>query len=276
MFKAQALAIAFCGLLALGASALAEDANKGALPPEATWESIRGDIFRTSEFLDGEALMTLDMPYRAEDAAIVPISVSAKPESGIRKITVVIDENPAPMAASFTFGPAAAVASFSSRFRVNNYSWVHAVGETEDGKRYVVKKYIKASGGCSAPAGKDPDQALADIGKMKFRLFDATQEGAAQAPAGSGEAQIMMRHPNYSGLQMDQVSMLFIPARFVDLLEVKKGNDLVVKVEGGISLSEDPNIRFYYRNDAPGEFVADAQDTDQQKFHGVWPAKPDS
>lgn len=251
-------------------------AQEKAMPPETTWESIKGDIFRAETFENGEGLMTLDIPYRAEDAAIVPISVTAAPESGIHKITIVIDENPAPMAASFTFGPAAAAASFSSRFRVNNYSWVHAVGETADGKRYVVKKFIKASGGCSAPAGKDPQQALAELGKMKFRLFDKTDAGQANLPADAGEAQIMMRHPNYSGLQMDQVSMLFIPARFIDRLDVKKGDDLVLTVEGGISLSEDPNIRFFYRDDVPGDFAVNASDTDGMDFHGEWPAKPNS
>lgn len=258
---------------ALIAGAPAPLAAEEAAPSEATWETIKGDIFRADTFENGETLMTLEAPYRAEDAAIVPIAVTAKPGSGIRKITIVIDENPAPMAASFTFGPAAASPSFSSRFRINNYSWVRAIGETEDGKRYMVKKFVKASGGCSAPAGKDPEQALAELGKLKFRLFE---EKAADVPQGGAEAQVMLRHPNYSGLQMDQVTMLFIPARFVDRLDVKKGEDLVMTVEGGISLSEDPNIRFFYRTDAAGDFTVLARDTDQKEFAGSWPAKPNS
>jgi sulfur-oxidizing protein SoxY len=70
--------------------------------------------------------------------------------------------------------------------------------------------------------------------------------------------------------------MLFSPARFVDRLDVKKGEDLVMTVEGGISLSEDPNIRFFYRTDAAGDFTVLARDTDQKEFAGSWPAKPNS
>ena len=42
----------------------------------------------------------------------------------------------------------------STRVRVNNYTDVHAVAELSDGKLYMTKTYVKASGGCSAPATK--------------------------------------------------------------------------------------------------------------------------
>jgi sulfur-oxidizing protein SoxY len=244
----------------------------GDQPPEATWQSIQGDIFDRTEFLNGETMMSMDAPYRAEDAAIVPIAIKVRPESGIKKVTIVIDENPAPMAAAFTFGSAAASASFSSRFRVNSYSWIRAIGETEDGKQYLIKKYVKASGGCSAPASKDAEAARALMGKMKLRIFKTGENKALEQSTGSREAQIMIRHPNNSGLQMDQVTMLHIPAHFVDTIEVKRGKELVVKVEGGISLSEDPNIRFFYKAAGIGDFLVNATDTDGQGFKKSWPA----
>ncbi len=257
-------------------SVVSQAADNAPAPPETTWESIRGDIFDKPEFMNGEDVMALDAPYRAEDAAIVPISVDVKPQSGIRKITVVIDENPAPVAASFKFGEAAASASFSTRFRVNNYTWIRAIGETDDGRKFMVKRYVKASGGCSAPAGKDADLALAEMGKMKFRVFEEAQPAGVKPPAGGREAQVMLRHPNYSGLQMDQVTMLAIPARFVDVLDVTKGGKKIVTIEGGISLSEDPNIRFFYRADEAGDFSVHATDTDGAVFDASWPAQPDS
>ena len=36
------------------------------------------------------------------------------------------------------------------------------------------------------------------------------------------EAQIMIRHPNYSGLQRDPLTQYFIPAHFVDKLSVSQ------------------------------------------------------
>lgn len=264
-------AAAMCVAIVLPAFTLPAHAED--LPPETTWQSIKADIFDKTEFLNGENLIRLDAPYRAEDAAIVPISVHVQPGMGIRKVTVVIDENPAPMAARFTFGPGAANSSFSSRYRVNAYSWVRAIAEAEDGKQYMVKRFVKASGGCSAPASKDADAAASLMGKMKFRTFQPGETKVLEQSGGVREAQIMIRHPNSSGLQMDQVTMLHIPARFLDVIEVKRGDDLVVKVDGGISLSEDPNIRFFYNAAGRGDFKVKATDTDGATFENSWPAE---
>jgi sulfur-oxidizing protein SoxY len=269
--KKKVLSVLFAAALAVSVGGM--PASAGSDRPESTWLSIQGDIFEKTEFLPGDHLLSMEAPYRAEDAALVPIAITAKPDADIRKITIVIDENPAPMAAAFTFGPGAASASFSSRFRVNSYSWVRAIAETGDGKLYMVKKFVKASGGCSAPANKDAEAALANLGKMKMRLFEAKQTVVLQQSKAVREAQIMIRHPNYSGLQMDQVTMLYIPAHFVDEIEVKRGDDLVFKAEGGISLSEDPNIRFFYKTIGPGDFSVTATDTEGQKFKSNWPVE---
>lgn len=247
-------------------------------PSEETWNDIRGDIFGDGDIADGSHLMQLETPYRAHDAAIVPFKFTAKPGVRFESVAIVIDENPAPLAATFIFGPAAAEHSFETRFRVNSYSYVRAVAKTEDGKLYMIKNYVKASGGCSAPASKDMDQALASIGKMKFRQFgkpvsstsSVQQTSSPQMSNGILQGQIMMRHPNYSGLQMDQVTMLYIPAHFVDEIEILHGNDLVMRVEGGISISEDPNIRFFYRANRAKTLSIRASDTEQQIFRKSW------
>src|SRR5919202_1947596 len=103
------------------------------------------------------------MPYRAEEAAVGPVTLRSKlsPDDGRRvvAITLVIDQNPAPMAARFELGPDANVTEISTRVRVNNYTDVHAVAELSDGQLYVSKVYVKASGGCSAPAAKNVEEA---------------------------------------------------------------------------------------------------------------------
>ena len=60
------------------------------------------------------------------------------------------------------------------------------------------------------------------------------------------ETQVMIKHPNFTGLQMDPVSRGFVPARFVNDLEIKSAGTLLLKMEGGISISENPNLRFSY------------------------------
>jgi sulfur-oxidizing protein SoxY len=249
---------------------------------EESWKGMKFDIFRDKPIADGADLLEMDAPMRAEDAAVVPITVRAlKPQSGetaIKTITLVVDENPAPVAATVTFGPAAATASFSTRLRVNSYSYIRAIAEMEDGSLRMIKKYVKASGGCSAPALKDQDKSVSELGQLRLRQFvqgDAEAKEYALTPKDvpAIEAQILVRHPNYSGLQMDQLSMLYIPAHYVREIEVKRGDSLIFKMEGGISLSENPGFRFAFRKDGDGHLSLKAEDTKQNVFQKSWPVE---
>ena len=78
----------------------------------------------------------------------------------------------------------------------------------------------------------------------------------------------MIRHPQYSGLQMNQATGLYIPAKFVRAIDVMRGDALVFRMEGGISLSENPNIRFTYAPGGDETLEVTAEDTDGRKFTG--------
>jgi sulfur-oxidizing protein SoxY len=214
------------------------------------------------------------MPYRAEDAAIVPVTVRSTLPPGdgrsVKAFTIVIDQNPAPVAATFTLGRNAGVSSISTRVRVDSYTNVHAVAELSDGQLYMVKTYVKASGGCSAPAAKNEDDAVANLGQIRVRQFPA---GAGTSVGGARDAQVMIRHPNNSGLQMDQVTRLYVPAFFVQDLKVWQGDDLILSMDGGISISEDPNIRFTYVPNGAKSLRVEATDTDKHVFKAEWPVQ---
>ena len=237
-------------------------------PSEETWNSIKGDIFKDRPILDGTGLVVLDAPRRAEDSALVPIgmhvNLGGDDKRTLQSLTLVIDENPAPVAGTFTIGPHAAVTSISTRVRVNTYSYVRLVAELSDGKLYGVKAYVKASGGCSAPAAANADATKSMLGQMKFRTFHAEADALP-------EAQIMLRHPQNSGLQMDQLTRLYIPPFFIDNLKIWQGSDLVVAMDGGIAISEDPNIRFNYKPNGAANFRVEAIDTSKHMFKGEWP-----
>jgi len=245
-----------------------------AAPAEAedTWTSLATEIFKGRPLVDGADLVGIEMPARAEDAAIVPVTlrVTLPPGDGRRlnKLTLVIDENPAPLAASFEFGDQAGVSMISTRVRVNSYTNVHAVAELSDGMLYAVKTFVKASGGCSAPAAKNADEAIASLGQMRLRVFGKIPVKGTSAPR---EAQVMIRHPNNSGLQRDQVSLLYIPAHFVDELTVSQGDALVFRMKGGISISEDPNFRFNYIPNGAAKFRVEARDTMGKTFRREFP-----
>jgi sulfur-oxidizing protein SoxY len=241
--------------------------------PEDTWASLANDIFQGRPLADGGGLVGIEMPARAEDAAIVPVTIRVTLPAGdsrrLKAVTLVIDDNPMPVAATFAFGGDAGVSVISTRVRVNSYTDVHVVAELSDGKLYAAKTYVKASGGCSAPAAKNADEAIANLGRMKFRLFGKPTAGSAGAPR---EAQIMIRHPNNSGLQRDQASLLYIPANFVDELRVWQGDALLFSMTAGISISEDPNFRFNYVPNGATTFKVEARDTAGKVFRSEWPA----
>lgn len=269
MFRQHLRLLGVLGLIGVGL-------GMGATPlmaaePYDPWPGLVQDIFNSRPMSDGSDVISIEMPYRAEDAAIVPVTLRSKlaPDDTrrLRSITLVIDENPAPMAARFELGPDARVSEISTRVRVNSYTNVHAVAELSDGKLYMVKTYVKASGGCSAPAGKNIEEAKARIGQMKYRQFARAEDGPSN---GTREAQVMIGHPNNSGLQMDQITHLYIPAFFVDKLELWQDDSPVLSVEGGISISEDPNIRFTYVSNGAKTFRAEARDTSGHAFKKEW------
>ncbi len=264
-FPIAAVAVA---LLGLGISATWGE-NK-----DDPWPDIARDAFNGRTLFEGAGLLAIEMPYRAEDAAIVPVTVRLTLPPGdarrARAFTIVVDENPAPVAATFALGPNSGVASISTRVRVDSYTNVHAVAELSDGKLYVVKTYVKASGGCSAPAAKNADEAIASLGQMRLRQFASPE---AKSSSRAQEAQIMIRHPNNSGLQMDQVTRLYVPAFFIHELKVWQGEDLILSMDAGISISEDPNIRFTYAPNGAKSLRAEASDTERHVFKGEWPAQ---
>jgi sulfur-oxidizing protein SoxY len=256
-------------------SALAGMAAPAFAAGDDPWPGLVNDLFDGRAMEATETIVVLEAPYRAEDAALVPITIRLQPQAGdtrhIAKLSLVIDQNPVPLAAVFEFGANAGVETISTRVRVNEYTKIHAVAEASDGTLYVTEKFVKAAGGCSAPAMKNQDEAMASLGRLKFRQF-AVPEGRQN---GRREAQIMIRHPNHSGFQRDQVTNLYIPARFINVIDLKQGAEPIFRVTGGISLSEDPNIRFSFRYNGAKSFIADFIDTEDTKFHGEWPAEPE-
>ena len=57
---------------------------------------------------------------------------------------------------------------------------------------------------------------------------------------------------------------------FVENLKIWQGDDLMVAVDGGIAISEDPNIRFNYKPNGAANFRAEAVDTSKHLFKDEW------
>jgi sulfur-oxidizing protein SoxY len=264
--------IAACASLGLAAPAVHADQD--------LWPGLADTLFPNAKLAEDGMVIKLGTPLNAEDAALVPITLhmeSAKDATGaadphrITKLTVVIDNNPSPVAAVFEFGPKAGVTTIETRVRVNQDTKIHAVAETADGKLYVSESYIEAAGGCSAPSAANLDPNDPQIGIIRVRQL--APEYASDDPRRK-EAVVMVKHPNNSGMQLDPATHLYIPARYVDSLKIMQGDDLLFAVTGGISISEDPNFRFDYVANGTNLMHVEGSDTSGKKFAKDWALNP--
>ena len=187
-------ALAGAVLFASAAAALDDEAAR-----TARWNELAQDIFGARQIQQGNAKIALEAPERAEDAALVPVTISVQNPKDVKSITLVIDDNPAPVAAHVTFGPAGDPQSLKLRVRVNQYTYMHAIEETKDGALYETHRFVKASGGCSAPSGSYDAEALAEIGQMKLRFLGQSQEGQAREAQAVDPASELQRYAKGSG-----------------------------------------------------------------------------
>jgi sulfur-oxidizing protein SoxY len=224
------------------------------------WKELQHALFGDRQIQDGSAWLGIDAPARALDAALVPVSLTVKGDRAIKGIYLVIDNNPGPLAGHFIFGPQGDPHSLKLRVRVNAYTYLHAVAETRDNQLFSAARFVKAAGGCSAPAGADEQQALQDIGHIKVRLM---QPFAAGKPM---EAQLMIRHPNFNGMQMNQATRLYTPAMFIRTIDVSYNGAPVMHLDSDISLSSDPVISFGFIPPQKGQLKVLVRDTKDSTF----------
>jgi sulfur-oxidizing protein SoxY len=232
--------------------------------PYDPWPGLVSDVFHDKKMAQDDRVIRLEAPARAQDAGLVPMTIHLGKGQKITKITLVIDGNPAPVAAVFEPGAKADMTMIETRVRVDQYTNVHAVAETADGQLFVSAAYVKAAGGCSAPSPKDE---AGNLGDMRLRALPNPDA----ADSLRRETLLMIRHPNNSGMQMDQITHYYIPARYVNLVKIFQGNDPVLTVEGGISLSQDPNFRFDYLSNGATTMRVEATDSNGTKFQHEWP-----
>lgn len=261
----------WCGPLLLGlvcALPVPEAPAAEAVPDTEIWLKVRESFFGSRAIsADADEVIWLDAPYRAQDAATVPIAIRTRmPQAAsryVRTVYLIVDRNPSPIAAIFHFTPDSGLAEIETRIRIEEYTPVRAIAELSDGELYGSAKFVKAAGGCSAPAGKDPEAALVRLGRMKFHLDQSVVFGEPNM------AQLMISHPNHSGLAMDQMTRLFVPAYFVRTINVTYAGKQVLSADVDFSISENPNFRFYFVPREEGNLKAEVLDTKDLKFESL-------
>jgi sulfur-oxidizing protein SoxY len=205
---------------------------------------------------------------RALDQRFVPISIEAALTDGrqIEAVTVVVDDNPSPVAAVFHFADRRERAALGVNIRLDEESAVRVIVEASDHLLYMTATFIKASGlgVCAAPPVSDQQAAAQVIGQM--HLTDLTNDEIAAATQLRRRAQLDIKHPQNTGLEMNQVTMMFIALRFITRMEVRQGDQLVWTMDAGMTLSENPRIVFDYWVNGAGRLRVRTEDT----RHAVW------
>ena len=136
--EATAAGAALIASVALGGSGAARAAIQSGENPEASeiWQKVRTSFFESRPITNvGSDVLVLDTPIRAEDAAVVPIAMRAKlphtSASFVEKLYLVIDNNPSPLSAVFSFTPNSGRADVETRVRVDEYTFVRAIAEAQ-------------------------------------------------------------------------------------------------------------------------------------------------
>lgn len=247
-----------------------ESKNKNPLP--VTWEKEVKELLYdvNTKIKDGSHFMKLSTPYRALDAAIVPVTVNFSKDQEdnnfIKSLTLVVDENPSPVVGKFNFTKKTGNPSLTTRIRIDKYTYVRAIAENNKGEMFMISNYVKAAGGCSAPSLADMDAVMARLGKMKMK-FIKTNESSNSI----NQARFLISHPNYSGLQFNQLTRAEIPAHFINYVKIEQDDKLIMEAMPDISLSEDPSFTFNYLNSG-GPLSVSVRDSDGQEFSGEFPS----
>ena len=245
--------------------------SKDNLPKPETWEKEVKQLLYDKEdiIMDGSDIMSLETPYRALDAATVPVTVkfneNQKDDNFIKSLTLIVDENPSPIVGKFEFSPKIGNATLSTRIRVDKYTYVRAIAEKNNGEKFMISNFVKAAGGCSAPSLSDMDSVMARLGKMKMKFIETSNNSNIL-----NKAKFLISHPNFSGLQFNQLTRAEIPAHFVNYIKIEQDNELIIEAYPDISMSEDPSITFHFL-DSGSPLKVTVEDSEGKNFAGNFP-----
>ena len=260
----------FLGAIAIlfGANTPGAIAQAGGLPTNVKhtdsspeWEKLREKLFPGRSMESTASMVQLVVPLRAAYGASVPVRIVSKlPQSTalyVKKITLLVDKNPSPVAAVLDLTPELGQADFETRLRVDEYSHIRVVSELSNGELHTDSRYVKVSGGCSAPPNRDQ---LHNIGKTILKMPEGIKVNAPTP------VDVQVVHPNDTGFEMNQISLLYIPAHFVRSIRVSYAGRPLFDAELDFSISENPAFRFNFVPGAGGELKAEVVDSKEGSY----------
>ena len=227
------------------------------------WERLRANLFKDRRIEVTASQVMVSAPLRAAYGAAVPVKIASRlpqtPGLYVKRLYVVVDKNPSELAAVLDLTPELGQADFEMRLRVNEYSHVRVIGELSNGELHMDSRYVKTSGGCSAPPNRGP---LSEIGKTAFKLPEGAKMNALTA------ADVRVVHPNDTGFELNNQTVMFIPPHFIRSIKVSYGDVKLFDAELDFSISENPQLRFNFIPRKPDVLHAEVEDSKDARFQG--------
>ncbi len=224
-------------------------------PSSSAWDLLRVQYYGDKPMgLVDENYMSLEVTSNTPDPASTPLTLRFANDEHrrIKRIRVFVDNNPSPLVATFDLGPTP-VTEIDMRVRIDRFTSVRAIAETDDGALEMRSGWVRASGGCSAPPSAAAGGALGQI-----RLRSAPDAKSLQ---------ISIRHPNSSGFQIDPRSGDPIPAHYISSIRIDAAGNALLNAETGISISENPTLRIALGTALPSPVTVDAVDSETQAHY---------
>jgi len=256
------------GLMLQSPALAATGKSLAAIVAEERWELLRQQLFADQDIDESGGVVLMQMAGRAMDAARVPVTIRALvPQSEdyfIRKLYLIVDNNPLPVAGTFHFEPNQGWDTIDTELRINEYTSTRVVVEMNDGELFMDSTFIKAVGGCSAPPSsyeRSDENLLGNITGGISPLLDP------EVPA---SARIRLVHPNASGMQFDQFTRTYIQPHYIHTMAAEFNGQPVFLLETNFSLSQDPVLGFNFMPREDGELLIYAEDSKDQRFEQTW------
>ena len=75
---------------------------------------------------------------------------------------------------------------------------------------------------------------------------------------------------------MNQITLLYIPHRYITAIEVRQGDAKLFDLEGSMTLSENPHLAFDYQVNGAGQLHVTVKDTSDAAWEQEFPVGSDS
>ncbi len=197
--------------------------------------------------------VVVDMPMLAENQRVFPVAIDASALPDVKRIVLLADLNPIPVA--IDYAPTGAAPVVSVRIKLDQRTPVRAAVLTGDGRWHVNGTWIDAAGGgCSAPP----------VSRVKGDWAEHLGEVRARAVLVGDEARlrVAIRHPMDTGLVGNT------PLYHVEELTVSRGETRLASMKLWAAVAEDPAFGLIVPAAAGDTLTIRGRDTNGREIEG--------